>query len=151
MSLDEAVEALGDPSTETILALVQRRQQWRNEKGKRPFKKNDRAKQDGRPQRDPKPRGEAADRKIRCANCGREGHDKDSCRKPKVELSKRPCFVCGEVGHVARLCPKKQADANELDEEGDDDDEIAAMIYDDTDLESEGWPEVEDEFVAMPT
>ena len=107
------------------------------------MQRTDKQRPDSRPQKDAKPRGEKSDRKDRCANCGREGHEKDSCRKPKVELSKRPCFVCGEPGHVARLCPKKPADANELDNDDEEDEEIAAMIYDDTDLDSE------DEFVGM--
>jgi hypothetical protein len=52
MSLGDAVEALGDPPTEVILALVQKRQQWRNDKGKRPFRKKTDAPQktrDGKP------------------------------------------------------------------------------------------------------
>ena len=51
MSLGDAIAALGDPPTEVILALVQKRQQWRNDKGKRPFRKKIHApqKRDGKP------------------------------------------------------------------------------------------------------
>jgi hypothetical protein len=46
------------------------------------------------------------------------------------------------------MCPKRPTDANELDNEEEAyEEDMCAMIYDDTDLESEGWPE--DELICM--
>ena len=63
MSLDDAVEALGYPSTEVILALVQKRQQWRSDKGKRPLRQRvDKNKPENRQQRNGQQRGQVAKR-----------------------------------------------------------------------------------------
>ena len=48
---------------------------------------------------------------LKCANCGKEGHDKDSCRLPKKDIKDRPCHNCGKPGHVARDCPEKSKPA----------------------------------------
>ena len=59
--------------------------------------------------RDQRPRQQQAPKvgaEIRCGNCGMKGHSSQECRKPKVPLSERPCFLCGKPGHTARYCPQ---------------------------------------------
>ena len=34
------------------------------------------------------------------------------CPKGKLSPTERPCFNCGQPGHLARNCPKKQAGPN---------------------------------------
>ena len=50
-------------------------------------------------------------RKVRCANCGKEGHTAADCRGPKRERSERVCFNCNEPGHESRNCKKPRARA----------------------------------------
>ena len=40
-------------------------------------------------------------RKLRCFNCGKEGHREGDCRAQRVEPRDRPCFDCGQKGHMA--------------------------------------------------
>ncbi len=136
MSLDEAIEALGDPPTNVILALVAKRQQWRTDSAKKPFRPGA-----ARPKAAARPTTPAKltdkDGKLRCVNCGRSGHDKDSCRQKKLDRTKRPCFECGEPGHLAANCPKKATSAHTVEEEGDED-VIVAMVCD---PEEQQWQE----------
>ena len=46
-------------------------------------------------------RGSNSNRKETCANCGREGHSKASCKA---------CFYCGKLGHIKRKCLKFASD-----------------------------------------
>ena len=39
----------------------------------------------------------------------KSGHSSQDCKAPRVELSMRPCWTCGECGHVSAKCPKKPA------------------------------------------
>ena len=47
------------------------------------------------------------ERKMKCANCGSEQHDKSKCPKPLVPVGDRTCHGCGEKGHISRFCPHK--------------------------------------------
>lgn len=38
-----------------------------------------------------------------CSNCSEDGHVAANCR---LERRKKPCFVCGILGHDARKCPQ---------------------------------------------
>lgn len=38
-----------------------------------------------------------------CYNCNEEGHVAANCKHPR---QKKPCFVCGMLGHDARKCSK---------------------------------------------
>ena len=40
--------------------------------------------------------------RLRCFNCGEEGHGSRECRKPK-----RTCFQCGKEGHMKNFCHKR--------------------------------------------
>nr|AXP13935.1 gag protein [Human immunodeficiency virus 1] len=44
-------------------------------------------------------------RKIKCFNCGREGHLARNCRAPR----KKGCWKCGKEGHQMKDCTEKQA------------------------------------------
>ena len=70
--------------------------------GKRPFN----------PKKKKSPPRDVAD--LTCPNCNEKGHTGQDCPKPKVELSKRKCFICGTPGCVAKTCPKKKAAATAL-------------------------------------
>ena len=43
---------------------------------------------------------------MTCPNCLEKGHTSQECKKPKVELKDRKCFICNEPGHPASKCPK---------------------------------------------
>nr|QIC90887.1 gag protein [Human immunodeficiency virus 1] len=44
-------------------------------------------------------------RKIKCFNCGREGHLARNCRAPR----KKGCWKCGKEGHQMKDCTERQA------------------------------------------
>nr|QDB67691.1 gag protein [Human immunodeficiency virus 1] len=44
-------------------------------------------------------------RKIKCFNCGREGHLARNCRAPR----KKGCWKCGQEGHQMKDCTERQA------------------------------------------
>nr|UDP24092.1 gag protein [Human immunodeficiency virus 1] len=44
-------------------------------------------------------------KKIKCFNCGKEGHLARNCRAPR----KRGCWKCGQEGHQMKDCTEKQA------------------------------------------
>nr|BAH09841.1 gag protein [Human immunodeficiency virus 1] len=44
-------------------------------------------------------------RKIKCFNCGREGHLARNCRAPR----KKGCWKCGKEGHQMKECTERQA------------------------------------------
>nr|QHI45301.1 gag protein [Human immunodeficiency virus 1] len=44
-------------------------------------------------------------RKIKCFNCGKEGHLARNCRAPR----KRGCWKCGQEGHQMKDCTERQA------------------------------------------
>nr|BAT68997.1 gag protein [Human immunodeficiency virus 1] len=44
-------------------------------------------------------------RKIKCFNCGKEGHLARNCRAPR----KRGCWKCGKEGHQMKDCTERQA------------------------------------------
>ncbi len=44
--------------------------------------------------------------KIKCQNCGIQGHKAADCRKKKIE-KKALCYECQKEGHYARDCPAK--------------------------------------------
>nr|AVA00103.1 gag protein [Human immunodeficiency virus 1] len=44
-------------------------------------------------------------KKIKCFNCGREGHLARNCRAPR----KRGCWKCGKEGHQIKDCTERQA------------------------------------------
>ena len=46
---------------------------------------------------------------LKCANCNKTGHDKESCRSPKLEMGMRKCHFCDEAGHINANCPKRKA------------------------------------------
>ena len=78
------------------------------------------------------------DGKPRCANCGRTGHDKDACRQKKLDRSKRPCFECGEPGHMAFNCPKKAANAHNVEREDQDEEDVMMAMMREAEAE-EPW------------
>ena len=39
-------------------------------------------------------------------NCVENGHTSQECKKPKIEMKDRKCFICNESGHPAARCPK---------------------------------------------
>nr|QZD38819.1 gag protein [Human immunodeficiency virus 1] len=44
-------------------------------------------------------------KRIKCFNCGKEGHLARNCRAPR----KKGCWKCGKEGHQMKDCPEKQA------------------------------------------
>nr|QCS35712.1 gag protein [Human immunodeficiency virus 1] len=44
-------------------------------------------------------------KKIKCFNCGKEGHTARNCRAPR----KRGCWKCGKEGHQMKDCTERQA------------------------------------------
>lgn len=52
--------------------------------------------------------GEVVDLKTaRCFNCGMIGHLAGTCSlKTKQGADKKACYICGELGHGSRFCPK---------------------------------------------
>ena len=101
LPLEEAIEQLGKAAdSPTILALVARRQNARAAKGREARQPA----RDGKPQQQ-KPAPMSAGGKPLCTNCGKEGHDKFSCRAERAEPGKQPCFKCGKVGHRSAQCP----------------------------------------------
>lgn len=46
-------------------------------------------------------RGEAS-----CYNCGARDHSANACERPWTNYAHAKCFVCDEVGHLSRACPK---------------------------------------------
>ena len=125
MSLDEAIFELGkEANTCSILALVERRQQRRAAFGKQQRAgRAQAAKADGAPAGKGDGKGKSppmsAGGKPLCTNCGKEGHDKFSCRADKVPLSEQPCFRCGKTGHRSAQCksglPAKALEAEDPD------------------------------------
>ena len=99
---DEATELAdmisGARSVEDILAAVQRYQNKRGT-GRRPPPPTRRKEEPTRPPR-------------KCPNCGGT-HEDRRCPKPPVENGKRPCWNCGEAGHIASKCPAKTVRAIE--------------------------------------
>ena len=45
------------------------------------------------------------DKAIVCRRCGEEGHMGRDCTNA---ATKQPCFLCGGVGHISRLCPSQR-------------------------------------------
>nr|BAB55907.1 Gag-Pol fusion polyprotein [Human immunodeficiency virus 1]BAB85459.1 gag-pol fusion polyprotein [Human immunodeficiency virus 1] len=50
-------------------------------------------------------RGNFKGQKIKCFNCGREGHLARNCRAPR----KKGCWKCGKEGHQMKDCTERQA------------------------------------------
>ena len=99
-----------------VLAFMDSRGIPRPSAGRRPFTPKPGARRwgNGPPRRDgPAPRRDGAPspggREMSCVNCGVKGHMAASCTRPKVEMGKRPCFICNKPGHLARNCPTKPA------------------------------------------
>nr|BDA36256.1 gag protein [Human immunodeficiency virus 1] len=44
-------------------------------------------------------------KRIKCFNCGKEGHLARNCRAPR----KKGCWKCGKEGHQMKDCPERQA------------------------------------------
>nr|UTQ19415.1 gag protein [Human immunodeficiency virus 1] len=44
-------------------------------------------------------------KRIKCFNCGKEGHLARNCRAPR----KKGCWKCGKEGHQMKECPERQA------------------------------------------
>ncbi len=87
-------------SMEELVAAVQRLQGRRFGNRKTPPPPPNRKKDD--PTRPPR----------RCPNCGGT-HDDRKCPKAPVDVGKRPCWNCGEPGHVSSKCPAKSVRAIE--------------------------------------
>ena len=51
---------------------------------------------------------------LTCPNCNKKGHTRQDCTKPKIELTKRKCFICNMPGCMAKTCPKRKAMAKTL-------------------------------------
>ncbi|AFV26290.1 gag protein [Simian immunodeficiency virus] len=43
--------------------------------------------------------------KVRCWNCGKEGHSARQCKAPR----RQGCWKCGKMGHIMAKCPERQA------------------------------------------
>lgn len=41
-----------------------------------------------------------------CYNCGARDHTANACERPWTNYAHAKCFVCDEVGHLSRACPK---------------------------------------------
>ena len=67
-------------------------------------------------------------RKV-CSNCSEVGHDKTTCKQPKVDFSKRKCFACHKTGRSSNQCPTR-ADVRIIHEEGDEEPAAALMLED---------------------
>ena len=111
MDMLAEIQALEKPSTDEIMAIVNRRTNGRFSKFRKPADAK------------PGPAGQPTDRKpptdsngkVKCANCGATGHDQNQCPKPRVPISERPCFVCGKPGHPGSKCPSRPAGAKLLE------------------------------------
>ena len=78
--------------------------------GKRPFSKQ--KVQSGQRNAIRAPPRDVAD--LTCPNCNEKGHTKQDCKKPRIDLTDRKCFICGAPGCIAKTCPKKKAMAKAL-------------------------------------
>ena len=117
------IQALTKPSTEEILAIVNRRANGRFGKPK--------AKAAAKPEQREQPVGRRPptdkDGNVRCPNCGAVGHDQSQCPKPRKPLSERECFICGKTGHSASRCPSKPAGAKLVESENAEDEMALAL------------------------
>ena len=92
----------GATSMEELVAAVQSRFKNKNMRGNQ-------RRQQPPPARLPtrQPRKDDAPRPPRkCPNCGGT-HEARVCHKPPVDVKSRPCWNCGEPGHVSSKCPAK--------------------------------------------
>ena len=106
LSFEEAFDRTGQEKTfDNLLALQGKLQARRVWNSKRANLKKDGPKKDAVIKKGNLLKN--GEKVIKCANCGKEGHDKDSCRAPKKDIKDRPCHNCGKPGHIARECPEK--------------------------------------------
>ena len=74
----------------------------------------------------------------RCINCNSQDHKTSDCPNPRVDKSKRKCFICQGVGHEARFCPErpKQAPRGPVKMINESEAEAAPRVFV---VEGEGW------------
>ena len=90
--------ALSDVPEEQLLAYVRR---FARKRGAKPSGAAPHPPRSGDPLR-PSKRRETPPRDVRdvrCCNRGDKGRTSKDCSEARVEISDRPCFICGKVGH----------------------------------------------------
>ena len=103
----QELEALGRDAGEEEVNAMYRRGQARFAQKRWPQRGAPRGGAGGPTPRDAAVRAPARpEGEITCPNCPEKGHDKDACKKLKISMGERTCFLRRKTCHMAFQCPE---------------------------------------------
>ena len=76
-------------------------------------------------------------------NCGLPCHAAKDCRGAKRDAKDRPCFRCGEKGHISRDCKKKMMNVAEVQSQPSSPAPFAGVSRQVLCVQKEGWEPIQ--------